>query len=79
MSAKEVLRQLTAQPFQPFVVVTSDRSRHEIRHPENARVIEGGLLFIFRPSNDPEAQSELPITLSLLHVTTLDPLRESAA
>ncbi|MEM6458152.1 MAG: hypothetical protein AAF710_02040 [Planctomycetota bacterium] len=79
MSAKEVIRQLRLQPFQPFAVVTSGGERHEIRHPENARVVEGGMLYIFKPSADPEAEVGPPITLSLLHVTTLDPLQGSAA
>ena len=79
MNTKEVIAQLEEKPFLPFAALTTDGRRYEVKHPENARVAESGLLLIFQPSEDPEAQIQRPVTLSLLHVTNLEPIREAAA
>lgn len=79
MNAKKVLKHLRGEPFQPFAVVTSGGERHEIRHPENAKVVEGGVLYVFQPAASDDAEVQSPHIISLLHVTTLDPIREPAA
>ncbi|MEM9346571.1 MAG: hypothetical protein AAGB26_08130 [Planctomycetota bacterium] len=79
MTANEILRRLNEQPFQPFALVTSDGDRHEIRHSENAKLLPGGVLYLFHPTSDKDAQVEYPVSISLLHITTIQPLPHQAA
>lgn len=79
MTAKEILHRLNEQPFQPFALVTSDGDRHEIRHPENAKLLPGGVLYLFHPTSAQDAQVEYPISISLLHITTIQSLPHQAA
>ena len=60
---KELLR---AKPFQPFSVVMSDGSRHEIRHPENALLSKHFLIIV--DADDDERIHDL----YLLHLAHLD-------
>jgi hypothetical protein len=79
MSPKEVRRRLDEKPFQPFVMITADGERHEVRHPENARLLPGGVVYLFHPIDSGEAQVDYPIAVSLPHVTTIEPLPNQAA
>ena len=57
---------LHASPFQPFSVVMSDGSRHEIRHPENALLSKHFLIIV--DADDDERIHDL----YLLHLAHLD-------
>ncbi len=74
MNIQEIKDRLASQPFEPFTVVTSDGDRHVVDHPENAKLVRGGILYIFEPQvNGDEAPYERPKAVSLLHVTTVEP------
>ena len=79
MTAKELLHRLNEMPFQPFALVTSDGNRHEVRHPENAKLLPGGVLYLFHPTRKKDAQVDYPVSISLLHVTTIEPIPSQAA
>ena len=62
---------LAAQPFKPFHVVMSSGQHFDVRHPEMAWVTKSDLLV-----GIPELDEEVPAThrtLSLLHITAVDP------
>lgn len=79
MTAKELLKQLRKQPFQPFEVVTSSGDRYPVRHPELALLSEGGVLYIFKPVRSTRAEVASPDIISLLHVVALEPAKDKAA
>ena len=79
MSPKEMMKHLAVKPFQPFVVVTSGGDRHRVNHPENIKLAENNCIYIFQPSRSSRAIVQSPDIVSLLHVTTLEPIREAAA
>jgi hypothetical protein len=58
---REIQKALTATPFLPFAVITSDGARLEIKHPENAMLTESG--FYVHLGNDET------VRVALLHVT----------
>ncbi len=57
MNSNEVIAQLEEKPFLPFAALTTDGRRYEVKHPENARVAEGGLLLIFSLLKTPRLRS----------------------
>lgn len=63
---------LTAQPFKPFRVVMSSGQFFDVPHPEMAWVTKSDLL-VGIPDFD-EAVPASHRTLSLLHVTSVEPL-----
>ncbi|MEM6334218.1 MAG: hypothetical protein AAF823_12850 [Planctomycetota bacterium] len=79
MVPQEVHDRLKAQPFEPFVLITSDQGRHEVRHPELAIPVKGGRLYLFAPAHDDGSVMASPTVVSLLHVTTIHPHDASAA
>ena len=63
---------LAAQPFKPFRVVMSSGQYYDVRHPEMAWVTKSDLLV-----GIPELDEDVPAThrtLSLLHITAVEPL-----
>jgi hypothetical protein len=48
----EILRDhLTKRPFSPFRVVASSGESYDVRHPENAILIKGGLVIAYGGGN----------------------------
>jgi len=79
MNATEVKERLESEPFEPFVIVMSSGDRHEVRRPELAHLVTRGQLYVFRPVNDPEAQVDRPVNISVMHITSIEPAPEHAA
>lgn len=74
-----ILREhLGRQPFQPFRVVMSSGQSYDVRHPEMAILLSGGLVVAYGGGNGhlPEGAA----TLSLLHISSIEelPARRSA-
>jgi len=68
--------QLSAQPFQPFWVVTSSGVTYEIRHPEMAFPLKHDLM-VAMP--DPEGIPDRYKIVSMLHITALEPLDKATS
>jgi len=79
MNAKEIVIKVKAEPFEPFLVVTSAGDRYEVRHPENLQVVKSGTLYIFSPTDDDEAMVESPVIVGLHQVASLEPSPNTAA
>jgi hypothetical protein len=72
MRAKELKERLQRQPFEPFRVVLSNGESYEVRHPEMALLLRGGIYVAV-----PDAKGELPEVAawcSLLHVAAIEPV-----
>lgn len=72
MSAKALQDRLTRRPFEPFRVVLSSGNSHEVRHPEMALLLKGGIYVAL-----PNAKGGLPedaVWCSLLHVAAIEPV-----
>ena len=70
MSANVIKNKLSHRPFEPFRVVLSSGAAYDVRHPEFAWLVKGGL-YIGRPSDD----SDLPdqeVFCSMLHIAAVE-------
>jgi hypothetical protein len=72
MSVRELRHRLQKQPFEPFRVVLSSGESYEVRHPEMALLLRGGIYVA-----EPDAKGELPEVpawCSYLHITAIEPI-----
>jgi hypothetical protein len=76
MSTEDLLKHIRQRPFIPFVVVTTDGTRYEIRHPELLMVGRRHVV-IGVPAQPGEAVFETTVYLSLLHLQRVE-VREPA-
>ena len=73
----EILKDdLTRRPFEPFRIVTSSGQAYEVRHPENAILIRGGIVIAHGGGNGDLPESAA--TLSLMHISSIEALRSGA-
>jgi len=74
----EILREhLFKRPFTPFRVVSSSGQAYEVRHPENAILIKGGL--VVAHGGDDGGLPDRAATLSLLHIAAVEEIRDRAS
>ncbi len=76
MTAETLRDWLRRRPFLPFRIKTSDGDAYEIRHPEMAFVTRAEVVVGIAERDGIPARHR---TLSLLHVTAVEPLDASAA
>jgi hypothetical protein len=76
MTAESVHDWLGKRPFQPFRLKTSDGDAYEIRHPEIAFLTRAEVVIGLAERNGIPARHR---TVSLLHVTAVEPLDTPAA
>jgi hypothetical protein len=78
MPPQDLLNLLRQQPFQPFRIHLDDGRSFEVRHPDllwvGRRVAVLGI-----PESGPDRLLERHITLSLLHIVTIEPLDAAAS
>jgi len=75
MNLKGLREQLREEPFRPFKIVTSDGRELLIRHPELVHIAEGGIVYVFEPSEREPAEVKLsPKKISAMHITMLEPI-----
>ncbi len=77
MSAKALQDRLNRRPFEPFRIVLSSGDAHEVRHPEMALLLRGGI-YVAVPDSDSELPEEA-IWCSLLHVASIEPAKSQSA
>jgi hypothetical protein len=77
MSADDLLERIRQRPFVPFVVITTDGTRYEVRHPEmlmpGRRLVTIGI-----PADPAQPVADRTVLLSLLHLQRLE-IQEPAA
>ena len=72
MSVSELQKRLHQRPFEPFRVVLSSGEAYDVRHPEMALLLKGGIEIA-----EPDAKGEPPEVAawcSLLHITAIEPV-----
>ena len=70
MSATLLKNKLSRRPFEPFRVVLSSGDAYEVRHPEFAWLVKGGLYVGLPPDG-----AELPdqeVFCSMLHIAAIE-------
>jgi hypothetical protein len=78
MTARDLLQLIRQRPFIPFVLVTTDGTRYEVRHPE--LLMPGRRTVIVGIPDDPTTPVyDLPVIVSMLHVQRLEPLATQPA
>jgi hypothetical protein len=73
----EALKELlNRRPFAPFQVILSSGDRYEVRHPEFAWLVKGGI-YVGLPSNGTNVTVDLPeraVFCSALHLVGVEQL-----
>ena len=72
MSLDALKTAMSRRPFEPFRVILSSGDGYEIRHPEFAWLVKGGL-FIGLPANNGELP-ERAVFCSMLHIAAIENL-----
>ncbi len=70
MSIEAVKSVLGRKPFDPFVVVMSSGDRYEVKHPEFALLVKGGLYVALPP--DADDLPERAVYCSALHIAAIE-------
>jgi len=76
MTAESLREWLQKRPFQRFLVKTSDGEAYEVRHPEMAFLTRTEIVIGLAERNGIPSRHR---TVSLLHVTAIEPIDASAA
>ena len=77
MSAAQIQEALKRRPFEPFRIRLSSGDNYEVRHPENALLLRGG---VYLAVLDERGElPEVPTWCSLLHVTAIEPIASAGA
>jgi hypothetical protein len=74
MRPDDVIEMLRERPFRPFRFYLSDGTVYEIRHAELVKVGRTKILIFFPVVDDPYAVFERYVSVSLLHITRLEPV-----
>jgi hypothetical protein len=62
------------QPFEPFVVLMTDGTKYEVRHPDMIMPMRGEVFMLALPRpNDPN-RGDRAIMLSYFHIMRVEPL-----
>lgn len=72
MSATVLKNKLACRPFEPFRVVLSSGDAYEVRHPEFAWLVKGGL-YVGLPAHG-ENLPDNEIFCSMLHIAAVESL-----
>jgi hypothetical protein len=72
MTVQDFRNLLARRPFEPFRVVLSSGEAFEVRHPEMAWLTRTTLYV--GTATAPEGVPDQPAMLSLLHITSIQPL-----
>lgn len=82
MPPKEIAERLKVRPFVPFVIRMDDGRSFEVQHPELV-IIGKSTMVLGVPDTETQGISpplmDYSITLSLLHVVSLEPAAQGAA
>ncbi len=74
MRPDDIRRFLQQRPFRPFRLFILEATVYEIRHPEMALLARTTLNLYFPSSSFPFPVAESFVTVSLLHVSKLEPI-----
>jgi hypothetical protein len=76
MTAETLREWMQRRPFQPFRLKTSDGEAYDVRHPEMAFLTRAEIVIGLSERNGIPSRHR---TVSLLHVTAVEPIDASAA
>jgi hypothetical protein len=71
MTPADVLAVLRRRPFEPFRIVTTDGTTHDVRHPDLVFVSLGSLIVGYPDRNEPNVASTYDI-VSMQHIIRLE-------
>jgi hypothetical protein len=66
---------LRREPFKPFRIHLTNGATFEVRHPEQAAVSRATVDLAYPNSTDAGLAGERAVTVVLLHITHLEPIR----
>jgi hypothetical protein len=78
MRPDDLLQLLRTRPFRPFRLSLSDGRQFEVRHPETAMVGRSTTHVGIPASDGPEGQMDRIVVCALIHITTTEPIEDSA-
>jgi hypothetical protein len=74
MRPEAIVEMLREKQFRPFLIYLSDGTVYEIRHAELVLVGRSKAMIFFPIMDEPHAVFERYISVSLLHITRLEPV-----
>ena len=78
MPPADLLQRVRARPFEPFRIVTTDATTHDIWHPDLVMVGLGSVVVGFPAADNPNLYARTH-QVSLRHIIRLEPLDQPAA
>jgi hypothetical protein len=78
MRPDDIVEMLQERPFRPFRIDLSDGTVYEIRHAELVKVGRSKAMIFFPTVDEPHAVFERFVSISLLHITRLEPVTPPA-
>ena len=78
MAPEELLKALRERPFRPFRIALTDGRALEVRHPEMVLPGRRSAVIGIPAPGEAEALYDDRITVDLLHIVSLEPLRTAS-
>jgi hypothetical protein len=78
MAPEELLKALRERPFRPFRIALADGRVFEVRHPELVLPGRRSAIIGIPAPGEVEACYDDRITIDLLHIVNLEPVRSTA-
>jgi len=75
MRAPDVREFVRRQPFQPFRITLTDGRTYDVVHPDLAMVGRGAVAIGLPSADDPELYYDRLVTVSLMHIMQIEPIR----
>ena len=72
MTRTDLAKRVRQRPFVPFRLVLTEGTAYEVRHPEMALLLKGGI-YVAVPDSTGDLP-EVPVWCSLLHITAIEPI-----
>ena len=79
MESQRILERLKPETFEPFVLVTREGSRYEIRDRTLLKVMKDGTMHVLFPTEQQDAHFEGWTTLSCEDVASIEPVQRAAS
>jgi hypothetical protein len=79
MDRQQMARQLKAETFEPFALVTREGHRYEIRDRTLLKLLADGRMHVLFPTTDDAAHFDGWTTVKCHDVVSLEPLRKAAS
>jgi hypothetical protein len=79
MRPQNILELLREEPFEPFTIFMSDRTRFDVFHPAFVLVDVSRITLGLPTDQSPDRPAERTVRLALSHVTRIEPIKKASS